>query len=98
MLSFCFCPRRVNPKIPHVTADAFVGHFDEGILARLETLVNGVAEDSAGWSPGLNLDVGGIVFFFAREVDADAVNQSVATLDFALEGGESVARAYRPGA
>ena len=46
-------------------------------------MVDGIAEDAAGGSPGLNLDVGVLVLFLARELDADVVDDAVASLDFA---------------
>ena len=45
-LLFGFCSRQVDAEIPDIAVDAFVGHFDEGVFAGLEALVNGVAEDA----------------------------------------------------
>src|SRR5271165_881139 len=78
LLLFWFCARCIDAKIPDVAANAVGSHFDEGVFAGREALVEGIAEDAGGRSPGLDFDVADFVFFLACEFDADGVDEAVA--------------------
>ena len=65
------------------------GHFDEGVFAGFEALVDGVAEDAARRSPGLKIDVRRLVGLFARHVDTDVVEHPVAVFDLRAKEPEA---------
>src|ERR1700730_19421385 len=90
MLFLGFCTGRIDAEIPDVGVDVFAGHFYEGVFARFEALVYGVAEDAARGSPRLEVDVVGFVGLLAGDSDADVLDHTVAAFD--LDAKEPEAR------